>query len=264
MSDGSVGDIDQRLTAALEELAIAIRFPATPHLSPAVVAQIQAPASSRWWWRAPLVGGRAFGRPLVLGVVLALLVAGVAGAIGIGIGAIQIRFADGTPLPTPVGSVLNRGFGEPASLADARASVPFDVQVPSDPALGDPDAVYLAAVPDGGTVIQVWGERPGFPANDDGIGLVVTQFRADIGPDTFEKMLLEGTRVDAVVVDGQAGWWVEGGVHAFFYRDAEGQMVDTTLRLVGSALIWEDRGVAMRIEGAPDLTSAMRVAASLE
>ncbi len=90
------------------------------------------------------------------------------------------------------------------------------------------------------------------------------QFRADIGPETFEKMLLEGTRVDAVVVNGQNGWWVEGGVHAFFYRDAEGQMVDTTLRLVGSALIWEDAGVAMRIEGAPDLASAMRVAASLE
>ena len=50
----------------------------------------------------------------------------------------------------------------------------------------------------------------------------------------------------------------------FFYRDASGRIVDTTLRLVGSALIWDEDGVALRVEGAPDLASAMRVAASLE
>jgi hypothetical protein len=41
-------------------------------------------------------------------------------------------------------------------------------------------------------------------------------------------------------------------------------MVDTSLRLVTSALIWEKNGVAFRVEGAPDLKSAMRVAESLE
>jgi len=267
MSDRSDLALDVSLGAALTDLASAISFPATPALAVAVVAQIQAPARSRWWSKTPSsgrVGGRALGRSLVLGGLAALLVAGVAGAIGIGIGAIQIRFADGTPLPTPVASAANRGFGEPKTLAAAEASVPFDIRLPADPALGEPDAVYLAAVPDGGTVTLVWGERPGFPADDDGIGLVVTEFRADIGPDTFEKMLLEGTRVEPVTVNGQPGWWVEGGTHAFFYRDAQGQMVDTTLRLVSSALIWDEDGVAFRVEGSPDLASAMRVAASLE
>ena len=47
--------------------------------------------------------------------------------------------------------------------------------------------VYLAPVPAGGTVTLAWGDRPSFPADEDGIGLVITQFRADIGPETFEK-----------------------------------------------------------------------------
>ena len=98
----------------------------------------------------------------------------------------------------------------------------------------------------------VWGE------------LVVTQFSADIGPDTFEKMITSGTRVEPVFVNGLAGWWVEGGSHAFFYRDVDGNFVDTSLRLVTSALIWEEDGLALRVEGATSLEAALRVAASLE
>jgi hypothetical protein len=112
--------------------------------------------------------------------------------------------------------------------------------------------VFLADVPTGGTVTLVWGE------------LVVTQFSADIGPETFEKMVTAGTRVEPVSVNGQAGWWVEGGTHAFFYRDEDGKFVDTTLRLVTSALIWEEGGLALRVEGAPSLEAALRVAVSLE
>ena len=186
MSDRSGPGMDQLLAAALDDLSTAIRFPARPAGrgggradpgSATLGVVVEQPSS-----RPPPPGSRPCPRRCS-----ALLVAGVAGAIGIGIGAIQIRFADGTPLPTPVASVLNRGFGEPTTLAAAEAHVPFDVRVPSDPALGDPDAVYLAAVPDGGTVTLVWGDRPGFPADEDGIGLVVTEFRADIGPETFGR-----------------------------------------------------------------------------
>jgi hypothetical protein len=262
MSDRFTPTGDASLEVALADLSTAIRFPATPELAVAVVAQIHAPSRS---WRARIFpGGRSFGRSLVLGGVAVLLVAGVAGAIGIGIGAIHIRFADGSPLPTPIASVPNRGYGEPTTLAAAEAAVPFTIRVPTDPALGEPDAVYLAAVPQGGMVTMAWSDRPGYPAAADGVGVVATEFLADIGPETFEKMIMEGTRVEAVTVNGQPGWWVEGGFHAFFYRDADGQMVDTSLRLVGSALIWEEAGLALRVEGAPDLDSAMRVAASLE
>ena len=56
-----------------------------------------------------------------------------------------------TPLPTPA-SVANRGFGTETTLAAAQAAVPFAVRLPAEPELGPPDAVFLAVVPEGGTV----------------------------------------------------------------------------------------------------------------
>lgn len=253
-----MSDRDAPLTAALNDLAAEILFPPTPLLADTVVAQILEPSRSGWWPRPA-----SLARALVLGSAAAVLVVGVVGAIGIGLGAIRINILDGPQLPTPVGSVPNRGFGQPSSLAEAKKAVPFELHLPDDPELGEPDRVYLAAFPSGGTVTMVWSERPSFPADEEGIGVVVTQFRADIGPETFEKMILEGTRVESVTVNGQPGWWIEGGTHAFFYRDASGEIVDTTLRLVSSALIWDDGVVAFRVEGAPSLEAAQQVAASL-
>ncbi|MGH2463123.1 MAG: hypothetical protein ACRDFZ_05805 [Candidatus Limnocylindria bacterium] len=250
---------DPALESALADLATAVRFPPTPSLATAVASSLVAQPPIGW---VPRFG--PLRRSLVLAVAGLFVLAGLAGALGIGIGAIQIRFADGTPLPTPVASVGNRGFGTETTLAGAQAAVPFRVLLPADPALGEPDAVFLADVPKGGTVSLVWGERPGYPADDAGIGLVVTQFSADIGPDTFQKMVTSGTRVDPVSVNGQPGWWVAGGTHAFFYRDVDGQYVDASLRLVTSALIWEEDGLALRVEGAPNLEAALRVAVSLE
>lgn len=238
---------DPALESALADLAGAIRFPSMPPLAAGIASRLVTQPRAGWW---PSFG--SLRRSLVLAVASLLVVAGIAGAIGIGIGAIQIRFADGTPLPTPGASVANRGFGTQTTLAQAQATVPFAIRLPADGELGAPDAVFLAEVPKGGTVTLVWGE------------LVVTQFSADIGPDAFEKMVTGGTRVDRVSVNGHPGWWVEGGTHAFFYRDADGNYVDSTLRLVTSALIWEEDGLALRVEGAPSLAAALRVAASLE
>lgn len=255
MSDRS----DRALELALADLAAAVRFPPTPALAAGIGSRLERQPVLGWW---PWSGSMR--RAVVLAVAGLLTLAGVAGAIGLGIGAIQIRFADGTPLPTPGGSVANRGFGEETTLAAAQARVAFTIRLPADPALGSPDGVFLAETPDGGTVTLAWGERPGFPADEAGNGLVVTQFNADIGPEAFEKMVTEGTRVEAIQVNEQPGWWVEGGTHAFFYRDSSGQMVNTSLRLVTSALIWEEDGLALRVEGAPDRESALRVAASLD
>jgi hypothetical protein len=249
---------DLHLEAALDDLARAIRFPATPALAAGVVAELERKGRKTGlqfgsWPRAVLLAGAGI-----------LVLVGVAGAIGLGTGTIHIRFADGSPLPTPLPSVVNRGFGRPVTMAEAASAVPFTILVPTDPALGQPDGIFLSPVPTGGTITMAWGDRPGYPADDDGIGLVVTEFQADIGPETFEKMVLQGTDVVSLPVNGNPGWWVAGGYHAFFYRDASGQIVDTSLRLVGNALIWEQDGLAVRVEGAPDLDAALRMAHALE
>lgn len=88
----------------------------------------------------------------------------------------------------------------------------------------------------------------------------MTQFRADIGPEVFEKLVYSGVRVRATQVGDQHAWWVAGGEHFFFYRDPTGHIVDSTIRLAGE----EEAGVTHRVEGAPSLEDAIRVAESLE
>jgi hypothetical protein len=150
-------------------------------------------------------------------------------------------------------------------LARARRSVTFGLRVPDLVELGEPDLVYLAEPPVGGAVTLLYGERPGHPADPaTKIGLIVTQFRADIGPELFEKLIDSGVRVAASKVGDADAWWIAGGDHFFFFRDATGRVVQSTLRLAGDTLIWEEGGVTYRVEGASTLAVAVRVAESLE
>ena len=60
-----------------------------------------------------------------------------------------------------------------------------------------------------------------------------------------------------------AGYWLEGGEHLLIYRDASGLEVPELTRLVGDTLIWEQHGLTLRLEGAPSLEDALRVAESI-
>ena len=197
-----------------------------------------------------------------MAVAATILLVGIAAAVGIAIGGLRLTFG---PPPSALPSfMVGPGLGNPTSLSDARSGVTFTLRVPSLPELREPDLVYLADPPAGGAVTLLYGERQGFPASSKtGIGLVVTQFRADIQPEIFEKLLDSGVSVTATRVNGVPGWWIAGGNHFFFYRDANGRVVDTTLRLAGDTLIWEEGLVTHRVEGAPSLAAALRVAESL-
>ena len=72
-------------------------------------------------------------------------------------------------------------------------------------------------------------------------------------------------RVTPAKVDGLAAWWVAGGDHFFFYRDAQGNVVDSTLRLASDTLIWEERRRHLPCRGCAHRSAdAIRVAESLE
>ena len=248
---------DTTLELALADLGSALWFPPTPSLSRSVAAAIRsAPPSAGWSWSWP----RSFRRSVVLAAAALVVGAGVVGAIGLGTGAIRIRFTAATPLPSAV--VSARDFGTEVSLDQARAEVAFPLVLPASP-FKAPEHVFVADYPSGGTATLAWGEQAGYPAAADGIGLVVTEFRADIDPGVFEKMVHEGTTVLVTQVNGEQAWWVSGGQHFFFYTDADGHPVDTTVRLVGNVLFWEDGGLTFRVEGAPDLDAALAVAEAL-
>ena len=215
------------LEELLDDLGTAVAFPATPPIAAFVADRLRQPSRRPWL-------GRPVSRALVLALLATVLLVGIAAAIGIALGGLRVVFG---PAPSPLPSMLaGPGLGEPTTLAEARDTVTF-----------------------------LYRERDGFPADPStNVGLIVTQFRADIGPEVFEKLVNSGVRVTATHVGDRDAWWIAGGEHFFFYRDAQGNVVDTTLRLAGDTLIWEEAGVTHRVEGAPSLADAIRVAESLE
>jgi len=242
------------LEARLADLGAAIAFPATPPLAAAVAERLRRPAAPRRW---------SFGRSLAIALAATLLLAGIAAAFGIVVGGLRLTFGPASFSPGPSFRV-GPGLGVATTLADARAAAGFTVRVPTLSALGEPDSVYLFEPPSGGVVTLLYGSRPGIPSDPEtGIGLIITQFRGDIGPEVFEKMINSGVTLDATRVNGLPGWWVAGGEHFFFFRDANGKVVESTLRSAGPTLIWEEDGVTTRVEGAGSLAEALRVAASL-
>lgn len=251
--------IDQRqpsLEARLADLGATIAFPGTPPLSSLVGDRLRQPPR-----RFGL--GRPLRRGLVLALAATVLLAAIAAAFGIGIGGLRLVFG---PVPSPLPTMaVGPGLGVETSLGGARSQVTFSLRTPGLAGLGEPDLVYLADPPAGGAVTLLYGERDGFPADPvTRIGLIVTQFRADIGPEIFEKLIDSGVRISRAQVHGHAAWWVAGGDHYFYYRDERGNVVDSTLRLASDTLIWEEGGITYRVEGAPSLEDAVRVAESLE
>jgi len=243
------------LEARLVDLGGAIAFPAMPPIDALVGDRLRQKPSRSW--------GRPLGRSMALALVATLVLAAIAAAVGIGLGGLRLVFG---PAPSPLPSMLvGPGLGEETTLGEARASIAFSLRVPGLPELGDPDLVYLADLPTGGAVTLLYRERDGFPADAaTNIGLIVSQFRADIGPDVFEKLIRSGVMVTPTTVSSQDAWWVAGGDHFFFYRDAQGRVVDSTMRLASDTLIWEEGIVTHRVEGAPSLADAIRIAESLE
>jgi hypothetical protein len=244
------------LEGRLIDLGTAVAFPETPPLSALVAERLRQPPRR-------LVLGRPVSRALAIALAATILLGAIAAAFGIGLGGLRLIFG---PAPSPLPSlVVGPGLGGPTTLAEARATVTFSLRVPGLPGLGDPDLVYLFRPPAGGAVALLYRARDGFPADPaTNVGLIVSQFRADIAPESFEKLIGSGVRVTPAKVGGVAAWWVAGGDHFFQYRDAEGQVVDSTVRLASDTLIWEAGGVTYRVEGAPSLASAIRVAESLE
>jgi hypothetical protein len=198
-----------------------------------------------------------------MGMLTAALLVGTVGGIGFALGGLQIIFSDrapGTPLAPEV--VLQRGFGDPVSVDEARSALGGTLLVPSDPALGRPDHVFFQKKTRAATL--AWGSRDGLPADrKTGLSVVVTEFSGDIGPSTFIKVIDEGALIQRTAIGTTSAFWIEGGQHFFFFQDADGKPLETTLRLVGNTLIWERDGLTLRIEGAPSLEVALRIAASM-
>ena len=266
---------DDELGAALSGLATAVAWPTArlapdgPDLAARVRARLVAapPARRRSAWRL---------RPaLVLAIVALVVLAAVAGAVAFGVPGIRLIFGDpggtpppavATPAPTPTGSVPPAGssldLGERVDPAAAEARVHFPVLLPTDPALGAPDAAYVSERDE---VALVWGPRDDLPPTvESDIGLLIMQFKGSVFPEPIGKMISTGTKVEPIrMVDG-SGYWISGDPHMFFYMSPEGEHIEEGRRWVGDALIWQRGDQTYRIETSLGRDAAIRIAESLQ
>jgi hypothetical protein len=245
-------------------------MPWVPRGSRAVSAEL--PGAWRRSWRPARWA-------LVLALVALLALAAIVGALVLGLPGLRISLGAAVLNPPPslsptdeprpsasadvLGSRMNLGEpiepGDPVRL-DARAG--FDVRLPTDPELGQPDAVYIDD-DKGGQVTALWATHPGLPATLDGdVGLLLGQFRGTVDDGFFEKATRIGTTIERVQVAGRGGFWLSGDPHILFWESADG-FVDDPRRWVGDVLLWSNGEITYRLETALDRDEAIHLAETL-
>ena len=151
--------------------------------------------------------------------------------------------ADTSPALTPQFS------GERITLRDAQARTEGMLLLPRMPKVGKPDEIYTS--PKGGVVLVYKEGLP--PLGDTGISLVLTQVPGDLEPAYLAGETAVGSKLDSVMVDGHPGYW----------GPAERLPSEMDRRLLGNVLLWEQRGVALRLEANLPKEQAVRIAESV-
>ena len=95
------------------------------------------------------------------------------------------------------------------------------------------------------------------------VAILVMEFPGASDVDLLQKMLPPGTAIEPVTVGDHPGYWISGEPHELLYLAPNGNVEDEPARLASNVLAWNDGNLTFRIEGAPDLATAQRIAASM-
>jgi hypothetical protein len=208
-------------------------------------------------------------------VVTLLVLAAIAGAIGLGVPGIRIILGPGstptvapttpapgssagavgtpTPTPSPTTRPVAPGLelGRLVNLDEARTAAGFAVLVPIGADLPEP-SVFVSGTPPLTRISLSFGDR----------GLL-TQFLGEANPEGFQKILEPGTRLEVLTINGKNAYWITGGVHALRYTVGDGRDRWEETRITGNVLIWQAGEITLRFETTRDRTFAERVAGSM-
>ena len=254
---------DRELKRALQQLGASYPYPVTPSIAAAVRARIQTGGPARW-------RGVEVSRPwrLILAAAVIVLAVGAAflsnqatrDAIAhfFHVGGVVVTRAPA--LPSVSISPLN--LGPAMTLEQAQAQVSFVIVVPSR--LGTPDAVYVDSSIPGGEVVLAYKPRPGIPlVAQTGLGVLITEFRGELNPQSFVKVGGPGTTTEETTVGGDPAWWIAGQPHLLIVRVSPGVDQPEELRLASNTLVWEDESVTLRIESGLSKSAAMDIASQM-
>ena len=236
------------LEQALAELGRSLDYPPTPDLAGTVRHRLPERTRAR------------FGRRYAVAAFAALAVAvGAVMAVPETRGAVLGFFHLGgttiervETLPT-VETKAPLHLGRRVTKDEAERLVRWELVRPA--ALGDPDSVYVRSDLPGGVVTFVYG-----PASSP--RALVSQFEGRL--EYVEKSVGPGTRVDAVTVGRDRGFWIFGRPHIVRFADRNGEFREDRVRLAGDVLLWQRGPVTVRLESDVSKRRALDVARSLE
>lgn len=256
---------EKALEQRLRGLRSYLDYPATPNLAAAVRTRLVT-APRRPWWSAFAVPRRlalaAAAVLIVIGGLLAIPQTRDTIAHWFGVKGVIVNTVPSLPAG-PLGQSLR--LGQRTTLAGAQAGAHFQVLVPTDPSLGQPDEVYLNDTVPGGEVSFVYRTRPDLPTSSKTtVGILVMEIQGGVNKNFFGKMIGPDTTLTEVTVNGGPGYWIEGSPHVFFFTDAQGAVHDEDMRLATNTLLWQQGDRTLRIEGAATKAQALQIAASMQ
>jgi hypothetical protein len=253
-------------------------FPATPDLAGRVRSRLEREpaAHSRRSLTSTATGRRS------LWLAVALLLIALLGALALfpetrstiadrlGLRGVLIEWVDETPTPGPPRLGAPLMLGRSVTLDEAQKMVDFSILVPTAAGFDAPVDVYLLDEGEGNMVSFVYAAGPGLPASDaTGVGALLTQFRGEANRNLIEKGLVDDdgdseTRLEAVTVGDEPGFWISGAPHGFFFVCfGDGECREERYRLAGDVLLWEQDGLTVRLESALSLEDALTIAESM-
>jgi len=238
------------LERALELLGRQLEVPETPDLVGAVRPRLDPRRQRRTIERRRWVLAVAVAALALIGATLAIPDARSALFRILNIGGERIQLVDELP-EVDLAEDLESSLGERVTLAEARARSGIELRELEVA----PDRVYLG---ERGTVWFLYGT----PEN---VRLLVAQTpRLSVDePAILKKLSGAGTQIEEVSVNGAPGVFLSGDPHYLFLFDERGNVVEASARLAENVLIWDDGGVAYRLEGDFELERALEVARSL-
>jgi hypothetical protein len=252
---------DASLEARLRDLGGRVAFPSVDVAASvrARIAEAPAPGGARV---IALPRSRSVRRAVAVAVAAVLVVGGAAVAGRLGVPGLKVIF-EPKPIPTHVPVGRNLFLGRPTTLSEARGGVGFEIVTPHGQGLG-PASVYVGKKPVGGRVSLVYPAGPGLPGSRFiRAGLLITEFSAQLDETFVKKMIVSGTRVTDVKVNGDQGLWFSGPPHELFYVDQDGSEFADSARLAGNTLVWSHAGITIRLECHCGLPRALAIAESM-
>jgi hypothetical protein len=227
------GELERALVALGRELDV----PEAPDVVATVRARLER--SGRRPTRRRIALAVALVLLALLGATLAVPEARSALFRVLHIGGERIEIVDELPEVAPGLPGVALDLGEVVTLAEARKRAGFDLrELRGEPT---PDRVYLGPR---GTVWFLWGT----PSRARLLVAQTPRYRVDENY-ILKKLAGSDTQVEEVSVDGRRGYYLGGDPHFVILLDSTGNAVQEVAWLGRDVLVWEDDGLAIRLEG---------------